>query len=103
MRIRFLFVFVVVLGLAGCNGMPTWTAGGSQPPPLPELEDQLLPPGESGPTLGPLPDLVEEVLAGDEVDAVDVLTAVAPLLPPPWGWLAPILGMAVVALTKKGK
>ncbi len=103
MRIRFLFVFIVVLGLAACAGMPTWTAGGSNPPPLPELGEQFRPAGETGPTLGPLPDLVEQVLAGDEVGVGDVLTVVAPLLPPPWGWLVPLIGTAAVALTKKGK
>ena len=99
MRIRFLFVFVVVLGLAGCAGMPTWTAGGTEPPP--PADTPTLPPADEPGV--PADDAVAGPVKGDEVDAVDVLTAVAPLLPPPWGWLVPILGMTVVALTKKGK
>ena len=96
--VRFILTFIVVFGLAGCAGMPTWTAGGSQPPP----NDAPEPPPADDPD-ATADDAVSSPVAGDEVDAVDLLTAVAPLLPPPWGWLVPILGMTVVALTKKGK
>ena len=91
MRIRFLFVFVAVLGLAGCAGMPTWTAGGDQPPPPMDEPDAVA------------DDAVVDPVAGDEVGAGDILTAVAPLLPPPWSWLVPLIGVTAVALTKKGK
>ena len=91
----FLLTFVVVLGLAGCNGMPTWTAGGAEPPP-PTDTPALPPVDEPGvPT--------DDAAVGDEVDAVDVLNAVTPLLPAPWSWLVPLIGVTVVALTKKGK
>jgi len=99
MRVRFLFVFAVVLSLAACNGMPTWMAGGSQPPPLepPPADVPDVPADDAvggGPSAEP---------AGGEVDAGDVLTAVAPLLPAPWSWLVPLIGVTAVALVKKGK
>ena len=91
MRLRFLFVFIVMLGLVACAGMPTWTAGGDQPPP-PIDEPDATP-----------DDAVADPIVGDEVDVGDILTTVAPLLPAPWGWLVPLIGVTVVALTRKGK
>ena len=89
--VRFILAFIVVFGLAGCAGMPTWTAGGSQPPPPTDVSDV---PTDDVPVADPV---------NSDVGAGDVLAAVAPLLPAPWGWLVPLIGVTVVALTKKGK
>ncbi len=85
MRTRFLLVFIVVLGLAGCAGMPTWVAGGTTPPAGTSTDGAVADP-----------------VAGGEVGVGDVVTAITPLLPPPWNVIAPIIGSLVVALKKKG-
>ena len=83
MRIRFLFVLIVVLGLAACVAVQRTDEQGNV-----VLDEQ------------------GDVVVDHKVDAdaaAGAAVAVAPFIAGPWGMAIPLLGSLLVAFTRKGK